>query len=427
LHNYLIIQAGLGVEEGSTLELVLEPEAAALYCQKEILNFEAKDSDVTSHYLVVDCGGGTLDMAAHKLTKTKDGEVFIEEIHQAHGGPYGGFNVNDEFEKLLENLFQLSHTDIAEVKQKYPRPWTKMVQEDFELSKYSIDTSSQTPITVFLPLKIREFVENKTGKTMEELASEYKHHDVEWDDGGDEGEDGVVLHFSAVNSLFSPVITQIIMAIKDVLRKPECQCVEKILMVGGFSESNILFSEVKKTFSPDLTVKKSTTPSLSVLKGAVIYAMHKNIIKSRKMRQSIGIETWDDFIPNFHDESKKVTAGGKNFCKNVFTKFVEINESVPADHNIKYEFTPATQDQGTCKIRIIGSRDGKALYTDEDCCYEVGQMTVEDLPKSESGISRAVEIGLNVSGTEFTVKAFSDGSSKELRAKLDCVKDRYNT
>ena len=398
----------------------MEPEAAALYCQKEILNTEAKDAEVTSHYLVVDCGGGTLDMAAHKLTKTKDGKVYIEEIHQAHGGPYGGFNVNDEFEKLLENLFQLSHIDLAEVKEKYSRQWTKIVQEDFEMSKYSIDSSK---ITVGLPRKIREFVEDKTGKTMEVLASEYKRHDVEWDDG----DDGVVLDFSTVNSLFSPVITQIIMAIKDVLQKPECQCIEKILMVGGFSESDLLFSEVKKTFSPNLSVEKSATPSLSVLKGAVIYAMHKDIIKSRKMRQSIGIETWDDFLPSFHDESKKVTTGGKDFCKSIFTKFVEINESVPADHSIKYEFTPATADQGTCKIRIIGSRDDRALYTDENCCYEVGQMTIEDLPKSESGISRAVEIGLNVSGTEFTVKAFVDGTSKELRAKLDCVKDRYNT
>ena len=399
----------------------MEPEAAALYCQREILNVEAKDGEVTSHYLVVDCGGGTLDMAAHKLTKTKDGEVFIEEIHQAHGGPYGGFIVNDEFEKLLENLFQLSHTDLNEVKQKYPRQWTKVTQEDFELSKYSVDSSTQT-ITVILPRKIRGFVESKTGKTMEELTSEYKRHDVEWDDE----DEGVVLYFSTINSLFSPVIAQIIMAIKDVLQKPECHCIKKILMVGGFSESNLLFSEVKKAFSPNLTVEKSSTPSLSVLKGAVIFALHKNIIKSRKMHQAIGIETWDDFIPSFHDESKKVSAGGKNFCKNIFTKFVEINESVSTNNSIKYEFTPATEDQGTCKIRIIGSRDHKALYTDENCCYEIGQMTIEDLPKSESGVSREVEIGLNVSGTEFTVNAFSKGTSKELCAKLDCVKDRYS-
>ena len=392
-----------------------------MHCQKEILNIKAQDSEVISHYLVVDCGGGTVDIAAHKLTKTKDGEVFIEEIHQAHGGPYGGFIVNDEFEKMLQKLFQLSHADLVEVKQKHPRQWTKLVHEDFENSKYDIDSNSSTSITIPLHLKLKEFVESKTGKTMEELISDYKRHSVEWDE-----DEGIVLLPSTMTSLFLPVITQIITAIDNVLKKPECRCIEKILMVGGFSESNLLFSEVKKKFSPNITVKKSSTPSLSVLKGAVVFAIHKNIIRSRKMRQSIGIETWDDFIPSFHDESKKVIAGNKYFCKNIFTKFVEINESVSSDHSIKYEFTPATEDQGTCKVRIIGSRDAKAVYTDEPCCYEVGQMTISDLPKSDGGLSRAVEISLNVSGTEFTVKAFSNSSSEELRAKLDCVKDRYS-
>jgi len=47
---------------------VLEPEAAAMFCQKQILDIEQNDSnEVTSHYLVVGCGGGTVDIAAHKL------------------------------------------------------------------------------------------------------------------------------------------------------------------------------------------------------------------------------------------------------------------------------------------------------------------------------------------------------------------------
>ena len=89
---------------------MLEPEAAAMFCQQQILDMHHKNAsnELTCHYLVVDCGGGTVDIAAHKLTKTSDGKVSIEEIHQAHGGPHGGFVVNDEFEKMLEKLFQLT-------------------------------------------------------------------------------------------------------------------------------------------------------------------------------------------------------------------------------------------------------------------------------------------------------------------------------
>ena len=36
------------------------------------------------------------------------GEIYIDEIHQAHGGPYGGFAVNGEFEKMVQKMFQFS-------------------------------------------------------------------------------------------------------------------------------------------------------------------------------------------------------------------------------------------------------------------------------------------------------------------------------
>ena len=79
--------------------MVLEPEAAAAFCLREILSVTTSQptSDEVNYYLLADCGGGTVDIVAHKLTRKPSGEICIEEIHRAHGGPYGGFAVNDEF------------------------------------------------------------------------------------------------------------------------------------------------------------------------------------------------------------------------------------------------------------------------------------------------------------------------------------------
>lgn len=53
--------------------LVYEPEAAALFCQYEFL--QPQDlSDYEQSYLIVDCGGGTIDIAAHKMTR-KQGNI----------------------------------------------------------------------------------------------------------------------------------------------------------------------------------------------------------------------------------------------------------------------------------------------------------------------------------------------------------------
>ena len=210
---------------------MLEPEAAAMFCQKQILDIEQNDSnEVTSHYLVVDCGGGTVDIAAHKLTKTSDGKVSIEEIHQARGGPFGGFIVNDEFEKLLEKLFQLSKEGIDELKSKLSRPWIKLMYKEFEFSKCQIDSKSLTPITIGFPHKMLSYIAKETCKDITQLVEEYTCHKIEWDDNDDD----LLLPFSTINSLFQPVILQIIMAIKQILKKPECQCIEKIILVGAW-------------------------------------------------------------------------------------------------------------------------------------------------------------------------------------------------
>lgn len=401
---------------------MLEPEAAAMFCQQEILDApQTPDNELTSHYLVVDCGGGTVDIAAHKLTKKSDGQVSIDEIHQAHGGAHGGFVVNDEFEKMLEKLFQLTKEGIYEMKRKFARSWIKLLYKEFEYSKCRTDSNSPTAITIALPGKMLAYVEEITGKKITQLVAEYTSYNLEWDDE----DDGLVLPFSTINSLFAPVISQIIMAIKQVLRKPECHCVEKILLVGGFAESNVLFEEVEKEFSPAITVKKSSAPSLSVLKGAIIYGKNQNMIKSRKMCQSIGVETWDDFDPFIHDEKRKVMSDGIAFCRNVFTRLIDINESVDVEQNLKYSFPLTSDNQDCCSIRIVGSRHNKTFYTDEDGCYEVGVITVTGLPKYDSGKPRMVQIELNVSGTEVTVSAYCDGQTHQLPATLDCIKDEY--
>jgi len=389
-----------------------------MFCQKELASIGTSQDSTTNnkpvHYLVVDCGGGTVDMAAHKLTKSADGKFTIEEIHQAHGGPYGGFAVNAEFEKLLKGLFQLSNEDMEKIKRQCSRQWSKLVYEDFEDDKCTNQVN--TEITTAIHKNILKEVKAITGKNIEDLVAEYKRHGVEWDEC-----EGLVIKSDAIYNLFLPVITQIVTAIDQVLKNLSVIVLKKILLVGGFTACKYLYDEIKRTFSPGKIVEVSSTPSLAVLKGAVLYGLHQDMIRSRVMCQSIGIETWDDFEPGIHDEKRKTTSYEKDLCQNVFTKFVEINESVSTDKNIEHTFTPSSIAQDNCKVRIIASHSAKAAYTDEDCCYELGVLTIEDLPKYNSGISRKVKVMINVSGTEITVAAYCNGTSKKLSVKLDFI------
>ena len=54
--------------------------------------------------MVVDCGGGTVDITVHEVSN-KEGH--IKEVFKATGGPYGSISTNKYFAKQKSILFIL--------------------------------------------------------------------------------------------------------------------------------------------------------------------------------------------------------------------------------------------------------------------------------------------------------------------------------
>ena len=417
-----INQAGL-VQGKDSLKLVLEPEAAAAFCLSEIISINTSDptSDEVNYYLMADCGGGTLDMVAHKLTRKPSGKVYIEEIYQPMGGPYGGFAVNDEFEKMIQRMLQFSDDDLRSVKVKHPRQWSELVSEKFEIAKCMINPKKPHDVfTAEFPRTLRNTIENLKGKQISELVKEYKRHNVEWDEEDNE----LILPYGTMNSLLSPIATKIITTLTNILQQPGCELVNKIVLVGGFAESSLLFNKIEEKFaSVNVTVKRSNTPWLAVLKGAVMSAK-RDLIHSRKMSQTLGIETWDEFKPGFHKEDKKVMINGKCLCKNKFTKFVEVNQSVEVSHTFEHVYPPVESDRDWCKIKIFGCSHNRPVYTDEAGCYPVAVIDV-NLSKCDPDRRKEIRVIMHVSGTEITVSAVSSSAAQPLPVKLDMVLDKF--
>ena len=350
-----------------------------------------------------------------------NGEIRIDEIHRAHGGPYGGFAVNDEFEKMVQKMFQLSAEEYLSIKKRHPRQWSKLVSEQFEIAKCMIDPKKTYEMfTIKFPPALCKTIESLKNKSIPELIKVHWRHRVEWD----EDENELILPYGTMDSLISPVATKIITVLTEVLQKPECKSVNKIVLVGGFVESSLLFSKVEGKFAP-VTVKRTTTPWLAVLKGAVMFAK-QDIIYSRKMTQTLGIETWDEFKTGVHKEEKKTIEGGKCFCKNMFNKFVEVNESVPVSETFEHIYEPVTSDQEKAKIKIFGCSLNAPVYTDDNGCYPVAVIDV-DLPKHTDG-PKKIRVIMSVSGTEITVSASSmhpSQVSQPLPVLLNLVLDKY--
>jgi len=113
--------------------IALEPEAAAIFCQeKNMSDFRSETgrrsvdgilSQPNTNYMVVDIGGGTLDVTVHEIQD--DGT--IKEIHKVTGGPHGGIRVNEQFEDLLDELF--GKEKLKRYREQFPSDWLSLMNE----------------------------------------------------------------------------------------------------------------------------------------------------------------------------------------------------------------------------------------------------------------------------------------------------------
>ena len=437
--------------ENNYVKLALEPEVASLYCIKQMEKSLTKET--SGQHLVVDCGGGTVDIAVHKWVRVSpDTALEVDEIHKIHGGPCGSFAVNAEFEQLLLDILSTG-TDItlSDIKKQCGAQWNELLYEDFEKSKCSF---SKEEISVAITKPIRTYVREKYDKTISELIENYKkkwgttydtvlpekvcnyikssgkniseiaefYKEIKWDDE----DEAIVIPAGVMTILFSPVIDHIIQIIEDVLNTDAGKLIKNIFMVGGFSNNDLLFNKVKEYFSSKVTVGSITSPDLAVLYGSIEFAKNHGVIRSRIMHITLGIETWDDFKIDRHDERKKyIDSNGKSYCKHVFTKFVEVGQSMSTkkSNSMEQVFIPIPNKDNTCCINIYGSYEKDPLYINDDCSFLMGEIKIDDVPSASSGVLCEVTVHMDVRGTEIVVTAINNATSKELPLKLDWMKE----
>jgi len=105
----------------------LEPEAASIFCRKLRLSQVQGDlkDDLTveetltigNQYMVVDCGGGTVDVTIHEVLSGGG----LKEVEAASGDALGSVAVDKQFENLLRKIFGFKFIDTFQ--RKRPIGW----------------------------------------------------------------------------------------------------------------------------------------------------------------------------------------------------------------------------------------------------------------------------------------------------------------
>ena len=286
---------------------------------------------------------------------------------------------------------------------------------DFEMKKGNC-TPEMSTMPIRMSVALAEHVKDRTGKTVQELIAESSMADQI-----SVRRDRMTISGDVIRQMFSEAINSIISHVKDVCRNPRIRRLNKILMVGGFSESQLIFRSVKEAF-PDVKVVQPDDPGLVILKGAVIFGHMPNVISSRVVQCTYGVSVTTDFDETIHPKENMIRSeNNQTYCKNAFSKFITIDEDVESDrvvcktYEIREKHSPITID-------IMVSPSDNPVVTNHGCT-KLGTVTVK-CPIGGWRRNSMLRVEFRFGGTELSVRAVEETTCVEQKAVFDFLQSQ---
>ncbi|KAJ3118343.1 hypothetical protein HK098_005966 [Nowakowskiella sp. JEL0407] len=298
-----------------------------MFCEEAVagllsfINMPAFNLPLPCDVLVLDAGGGTVDLFQCKILANKD----VAEVTQADGGFFGSTLVDRYFWDFIKNTIG---------PQAYDELWNNP----------TLRTSKVDFINIWDGIK-RSFDENES-VWADEMMGGYKHINLSWelckvipqhilDTLPSSGEIRLQKHH--LKSFFDPAvqeITKMVINQLDASGKTSYNQLDALVMIGGFCNNQYLRDTILK--HPKIAPRVKSVPNIpepesAVVQGASWYAFDRGFVSERKSRFTLGIRVlrpfnqWKDRqidVVNLNDPQRewKVNRG--------FSKFVEIGQSV---------------------------------------------------------------------------------------------------
>lgn len=325
-------------------------------------------------------------------------------MHAATGGSWGGTTVDKAFESMLLKVFGRQVYD--RFRTEYTDDWINLYR-DFEIKKRALSHEKTNTVFMKFPMTLFELYTTVSGNEISAAISTFK---------GEIEVIGDKMKFSneCFKSFFTNSSQKIIAHMQSILK--DCD-VKAILMVGGYSESQLLQHAVKSAF-PDKQVIIPVGASATILKGAVIYGHSSKEVTERILKYTYGLEICVPFVNGKHPVRKQISHDGKFQCTGIFDKLAEKNQAVPVgkEQTIR-SYNPTATYQSIIPIRIYASDQADPDYFDEGACL-VGELPVT-ISDPDADIRREIVVCLTFSGTEILVEAEDRKAKKSFKMSID--------
>jgi hypothetical protein len=426
-------------------------------------------------FMVLDCGGGTVDITLHNVKTTNP--LSVDEIAPPSGGPWGSTYVDEKFIEFVEGL--IGKAKMAEFKKS---SYFLELMDSWESVKTSFDgfdtrakSINLSPLLEVLDdVNIKELVEEHNVKmapaeyvcsiptsimTDPVVAADghtYDRKEIEtWlemkktspltnerlphmnlvpnlalkklIDGFTEkcvrvrGRSTVLFPTATIAGFFNEVITCIGAHVADLVSQHSQ--LKYIYLAGGFAESRFLCDKMRADFEKDgLKLIVPQRPSTAVIRGAVMLGVvgaadpSRVVFASRRARFTYGVNSTTRFDPLLHaGRSIALVVDGVKRV-DIFKPLVKAGMLLQRDQQIESQTFSALHEHHTeVGFGIYASTATDPKWLDDPTLNKIGSVKV---PCSKA-LNERVKLTMQFGSTEIKVAAINVHTGASTDARLD--------
>lgn len=405
---------GEGTQELERLLLVLEPEAAAVHCQQEMLRQNQGDLESGKTIMIVDAGGGTVDITVHEVQIGAG----LDELVPCSGGLHGSKYVDEKFREFLNHKFSIDA--INEFETQWPVDYAKMMGESWENIKCSYDATSDWKSSIELPRRLEKILESNYPDTLDELA-------------GSQGGDNTIIRLTQddMQGIFKNVVDELIGKVRQQFSALKGRKCDILFLVGGFAESPVLKQRIQQEFGDQVErVVIPNRPGAAVLLGAASFGVNPGVVIARRSRLTYGtkaIMDFDERLDGKHGDRISAYERGQTFgqsyssdgCLNRFDRFVAAGDRIPSDMTVIREYI-VSPNASRLNITFLATANPKVRYTtiEEDEITEIAQVDIEFPHQSPDGSPREMQIEMQFGQSQIIAYVIDPASGNRERCEF---------
>ena len=289
-----------------------------------------------------------------------------------------------------------------------------MLQKEFEQKKRSFSNNTEE-VDINFPVDLEEFY-----KEEHKLELRERLKDNEYRNKVELVKHSLIIKQKTMHGFFSTAINELTGLIDTLRKKKELKTISSILLVGGFSESQIVSSSIREFFNP-LRVVAPGNASVAILKGAVMFGNNPRIISSRISPYTYGVHTRTKFNPSVHPLSRKKQYRNKVYVDDAFDKHIEAGDEMYVGGSTRERrYVISNRKNPSVFWKVYQSDKPNPLFCDDQGCKKLGKLQItipDDLPTDRL----VMKLSMTCRGTELEASATADEQNVPSAANVQCV------